>query len=126
MQDPNKINLVAEVSCKAPQVFNAGGNVKITMVDCGMKLNQLRCMVTRGAAVRVVPWDHDFCKDTDWEGLFISNGPGDPQMASTTIQNLRTLFGEMQDGKRTVKPIFGICLGHQVSSGTPGPYFVWG
>jgi carbamoylphosphate synthase small subunit len=118
MEDPNKINLVAEVSSKAPQMFNTGGNVKITMVDCGMKLNQLRCMVSRGAAVKVVPWDHDFGKDSDWDGLFLSNGPGDPQMASKTIENLRAVFAEMQGGKRPVKPIFGICLGHQVKVST--------
>jgi len=116
MVDPNKLNLVAEVSIKAPQVYNAGGSVKVTMVDCGMKLNQVRCMVNRGAQVTVVPWDHDFTKDGDWDGLFLSNGPGDPEMASTTVKHLRLLCHEMISGKRPVKPIFGICLGHQLLS----------
>mmetsp|Transcript_30549 Transcript_30549/g.73651 ORF Transcript_30549/g.73651 Transcript_30549/m.73651 type:complete len:2104 (+) Transcript_30549:136-6447(+) len=116
MNDPNKINLVAEVSCKAPKVFNPSGSVKVTMVDCGMKYNQLRCMIARGAAVKVVPWDHDFSKDSDWDGLFLSNGPGDPEMASTTVTNLRRMVQEMASGKRPVKPIFGICLGHQLLS----------
>jgi carbamoyl-phosphate synthase small subunit len=115
MEDPNKINLVAEVSCKAPQTYNPSGNIKVTVVDCGMKLNQLRCLVSRGAAVTVVPWDHDF-KKGDWDGLFISNGPGDPMMASTTIANLRDLLSGMASQKYPVKPIFGICLGHQVQS----------
>ena len=54
-----------------------GGAVKITMVDCGMKLNQLRCLCARGAEVTVVPWDHDFCSTyASWDGLFVSNGPG--------------------------------------------------
>lgn len=116
MNDPNKINLVKEVSCKAPQVYNPSGTVKVTMVDCGMKYNQLRCLIARGAAVKVVPWDHDFTADSDWEGLFLSNGPGDPQMASVTIGHLRKLVQEMSSGKRPVKPVFGICLGHQLLS----------
>lgn len=116
MNDPGKINLLNEVSIKSPVVYNAGGNVKITMVDCGMKNNQIRCMIARGAAVKVVPWDHDFGADNDWHGLFLSNGPGDPQMASVTISNLKKLINDMASGKRPVKPIFGICLGHQLLS----------
>lgn len=120
MNDPNKVNLVAEVSCKEPQVYNAGGDVKITMVDCGMKLNQVRCMINRGAQVKVVPWDYDFVQDADWDGLFLSNGPGDPTMASVTIKNIGQLISEMQSKKRSVKPIFGICLGHQLLSLSTG------
>jgi carbamoylphosphate synthase small subunit len=47
-----QINLVAHVSIKSPQVFNPGAPLKITMVDCGMKLNQLRCLCARGAQAR--------------------------------------------------------------------------
>ena len=55
-----------------------GGDVRITMVDCGMKLNQLRCLCARGAEVTVVPWDFDFVASYDkWDGLFLSNGSGD-------------------------------------------------
>eukprot|EP00286_Rhodomonas_abbreviata_P025981 CAMPEP_0181292882 /NCGR_PEP_ID=MMETSP1101-20121128/2757_1 /TAXON_ID=46948 /ORGANISM="Rhodomonas abbreviata, Strain Caron Lab Isolate" /LENGTH=2225 /DNA_ID=CAMNT_0023397409 /DNA_START=197 /DNA_END=6874 /DNA_ORIENTATION=+ len=116
MHDPAAINLVAEVSLKAPQVFNPSGDVKITMVDCGMKLNQLRCMCKRGAQVTVVPWDYDLCEKQDWDGLFVSNGPGDPQMAGGVIDHLKQLVSEMASGKRNLKPVFGICLGHQLLS----------
>ena len=117
MVDPNKMNLVAEVSIKEPKVYNPSGTVKIMMVDCGMKLNQLRCMCARGAQVTLVPWDYDFVGAYDkWDGLFISNGPGDPTMAAKTISNLRTILSEMSSGKKAVKPIFGICLGHQLLS----------
>jgi len=117
MVDPNKMNLVAEVSIKEPKVYNKGAAVKITMVDCGMKLNQLRCMCKRGAEVTVVPWDFDFVAAYDsWDGLFISNGPGDPTMAAKTITYLRTMLTDMSSGKKKVKPIFGICLGHQLLS----------
>jgi carbamoylphosphate synthase small subunit len=85
------------------------------MCGSGMKLNQLRCMCARGAEVTVVPWDFDFVANyASWDGLFISNGPGDPTMANKTISHLRTLLSEMSNGKKGVKPIFGICLGHQL------------
>ncbi|KAF9895778.1 hypothetical protein BX616_008847, partial [Lobosporangium transversale] len=73
-----------------------------------MKYNQLRCFVTRGVEVKVVPYDYDFNADTDYDGLFISNGPGDPIMNTTTIANLTKAV----QIART--PIFGICLGHQL------------
>ena len=117
MVDPNKMNLVAEVSIKEPKIYNKGAGVRITMVDCGMKLNQLRCMCQRGAEVTVVPWDFDFAGAYDkWDGLFISNGPGDPTMAAKTIASLRSILSDMSTGKKPVKPIFGICLGHQLLS----------
>ncbi|EKX35079.1 hypothetical protein GUITHDRAFT_160213 [Guillardia theta CCMP2712] len=118
--DPNKLNLVAEVSCKQPQVYNAGAAVKVTMVDCGMKLNQLRCLCARGAEVTVVPWDYDFVSNASWDGLFISNGPGDPEMASVTVSNIKKVLEGMRTGKMPVKPLFGICLGHQLLSLSAG------
>lgn len=84
---------------------NNGSSVKICVVDCGMKFNQLRCFLKRGAEVEVVPWNHPFDDDSKYDGLFISNGPGDPQMCTETIANLRKLLR-----KPKVKPIFGICL----------------
>ena len=92
--DPNALNLVNLVSTKSPRVYNPEGKVKIIVVDVGLKFNQLRCFIARGASVKVrkvlilhfqptdvaqvVPWDYDFNADTDYDGLFISNGPGDP------------------------------------------------
>lgn len=59
-EDPNKLNLVKEVSCNAPQVINPKGSPKIVVVDCGLKSNQLRCLLKRGAAVTIVPFDYKF------------------------------------------------------------------
>jgi carbamoyl-phosphate synthase (ammonia) len=77
--DPNTRNLVAEVSVKEPKIYGAGNALKIVAVDCGIKNNMIRILVDRGAEVKVVPWDHDLASEVDWmDGLFISNGPGDP------------------------------------------------
>jgi carbamoyl-phosphate synthase (ammonia) len=75
-----------------------------------MKNNIIRCLVDRGAEVKVVPWDHDLTKEYEWcDGLFISNGPGDPAMAQKTIDNLKPILA--QDSP---KPTFGICMGNQL------------
>ncbi|KAM7117883.1 multifunctional protein CAD isoform 3-T3 [Ciconia maguari] len=110
LEDPNKRHLVQEVSLKTPHVFNPGGSLRITAVDCGLKYNQVRCLCERGAAVTVVPWDHPL--DTaDFDGLFVSNGPGDPQLCRETVSSLRRVLDAPQP-----KPVFGICLGHQLLS----------
>ncbi|XP_071403791.1 multifunctional protein CAD isoform X4 [Pithys albifrons albifrons] len=107
-EDPNKQHLVQEVSLKVPHVFNPGGLLHITALDCGLKNNQVRCLCERGAAVTVVPWDHPL-DTTDFDGLFISNGPGDPQLCQETVSNLCRVLDAPQP-----KPVFGICLGHQL------------
>lgn len=88
--------------------YNAGGSPRICAVDCGLKYNQIRCLARRGAQVDVVPWNHTL-DISQFDGLFISNGPGDPAMCSETIQNIQTVM-------KVGKPIFGICLGHQLLS----------
>ncbi|CAL8391874.1 unnamed protein product [Arctogadus glacialis] len=110
MDNPDQRNLVREVSMKDPRVFNAEGRLRITAVDCGIKYNQIRCLAERGACVTVVPWDHPL-DSTDFDGLFISNGPGDPQFCQATIENVRKVVCVEQP-----KPVFGICLGHQLLS----------
>lgn len=108
--DQNQRNLVNEVSVKETITYNASGSPRICVVDCGLKLNQLRCFIKRGARVDVVPWDHELnCKDFD--GLFLSNGPGDPVMCQKTVKNIQNVLNSSN-----VKPIFGICLGHQLLS----------
>lgn len=103
--DPNKENLVAQVSIKKKKIYGKKGP-HIIAVDCGMKENIVRSLVAQGAQVTRVPWDYDFTKET-YDGLFISNGPGDPTMALKTIEHIRTAF-------KTEKPILGICLGNQL------------
>ncbi|XP_043538142.1 CAD protein isoform X1 [Chiloscyllium plagiosum] len=108
--DPNKRHLVKEVSIKGPKVYNPSGDVKIMAVDCGMKYNQIRSLCMRGASVIVVPWDYPFSNE-EFDGLFLSNGPGDPEFCQLTISNLRKVVCEEKP-----KPLFGICLGHQILS----------
>uniref|UniRef100_A0A672I047 Carbamoyl-phosphate synthetase 2, aspartate transcarbamylase, and dihydroorotase n=1 Tax=Salarias fasciatus TaxID=181472 RepID=A0A672I047_SALFA len=107
-ENPDQRNLVQEVSMKEPRVFNPSGGVRITVVDCGIKFNQIRCLAQRGARVTVLPWDHPL-DPNDFDGLFISNGPGDPRFCQTTIENLRAVVCV-----ENPKPVFGICLGHQL------------
>ncbi|XP_017589196.1 PREDICTED: CAD protein [Corvus brachyrhynchos] len=107
-EDPNKKHLVQEVSLKVPRVFNPGGSLRVTALDCGLKNNQIRCLCRRGATVTVVPWDHPL-DPADFDGLFISNGPGDPQLCQETVSSLCQVLDAPQP-----KPIFGICLGHQL------------
>lgn len=89
-----------------PVTYNKEGSPRICVVDCGLKYNQIRCLLKRGARVDVVPWDHPL-NPQDYDGLFLSNGPGDPLLCDATIQNIKSA---------TQKPIFGICLGHQLLS----------
>jgi carbamoyl-phosphate synthase small subunit len=108
--DPNQINLVNEVSTKSVAVYGSSSADKtIIAIDCGMKWNQVRCLVSRGVRVKVVPWNHDFTNEKDFDGVFISNGPGDPTKCAETITQLQGLLK-----REKIVPIFGICLGHQL------------
>jgi len=103
--DPNKTNLVAEVSTSHRQVYGEG-KYRIVLVDCGVKYNIIRNLLKRDTTIIRVPWDYDFSKE-DYDGLFLSNGPGDPKMCRSTIENIRHALS-------LDKPIFGICLGNQL------------
>ena len=103
--DPNKENLVEQVSIKEKTVYG-NGSKRICLLDCGVKYNIIRNLLDRDTTVIRVPWDHDISKE-EYDGLFISNGPGDPKMCRETVRNLSKAFE--QD-----KPIFGICLGNQL------------
>ncbi|MBI2411003.1 MAG: glutamine-hydrolyzing carbamoyl-phosphate synthase small subunit [Candidatus Kerfeldbacteria bacterium] len=105
LEDPNIRNLVDEVSIVEP-VLIGSGRKKIIAVDCGMKENIIRCLQKRGVTIKRVPWNYNYLHE-EWDGLFLSNGPGDPMMLQETIGYLR----EAMKGK---KPIFGICLGSQL------------
>ena len=105
--DPNVENLVAKVSCTEVQEFGSGRH-RIVLVDCGCKYNIIRCLMKRDATVIRVPWNYDFTQ-IDYDGVMLSNGPGDPQMCGVTVENIRKAMA-------VGKPIFGICLGNQLLS----------
>lgn len=90
-------------------MLNNGADIKICVVDCGLKYSQIRCFLKRGIQVQIVRYDHPLNID-EYDGLFISNGPGNPEVCAVTIENIKRLLND----KRKVKPIFGICLGHQL------------
>jgi carbamoyl-phosphate synthase small subunit len=103
--DPNQENLVAKVSIQKVTEYGSGKH-RIMLIDCGVKNNIIRCLLKRDTTVVRVPWDHDISKE-DYDGLFISNGPGDPKKCEITINNIRNAMKEDT-------PIFGICLGNQL------------
>ena len=82
------------------------------MVDCGVKHNILRCFVERGVELVRVPWNFDF-NSIEYDGLFISNGPGNPAFCGITVENLRRAMAKE-------KPIFGICMGNQLLARAAG------
>lgn len=116
--DPNQNNLVAAVSISAPRLYKStisprlhpsGRPLRVLAIDVGMKFNQIRCFINRGVELKVVPWDYDFLSETEpYDGLFVSNGPGDPAMVKSTIVRLSKAM------EKADYPIFGICLGHQL------------
>lgn len=129
--DPNGENLVARVSRKTSMLFTpqdtqpaglreaneptlmhaSGRPIRIMALDLGMKRNQIRCFTSRGVELKVVPFDHDILSETEpYDGLFLSNGPGDPTHCMSTVERVRALISRKTD----VIPVFGICLGHQI------------
>lgn len=112
VHDPNLRHLVDEVSVKEKTVYGKGNPTKVIAVDCGMKNNIIRHLVKRGVELTVVPWNYPFAAEMDqYDGLFLSNGPGDPTMCKETIQELEKVITCPDD---KVKPIYGICLGNQL------------
>lgn len=107
-EDPNLENLVAKVSTDSVQRYGTGAEHKVVLVDCGCKYNIIRCLIDRGAEVIRVPWNYDFT-ELEYDGVMISNGPGDPQQCGETVANIRKAIA-------IGKPIFGICMGNQLLS----------
>jgi carbamoyl-phosphate synthase small subunit len=107
-RDPDTENLAALVSVGKAKRYVPKGTAKkrIVALDCGVKENSIRSFLARGVEVLRVPWNHDFLAE-DFDGLFISNGPGNPAMYGESIALVREVM-------RMKKPIFGICLGTQL------------
>ena len=111
--NPDDENQVAKVSCKEVLTYGSG-KYKVVLVDCGVKNNIIRCLLRRDVTIYRVPWDYDFT-NMEYDGLFISNGPGDPNYCIPTVEHIRTA---MQ--KNPNKPIFGICMGNQLLAKASG------
>ncbi len=83
------MNYVDKVSCKEVIRYNEEtGKKKVLLVDCGVKHNIIRCLLKRDVEVIRVPWDHDYT-GMEFDGLFISNGPGDPDTCDAAVQHIR-------------------------------------
>lgn len=108
LEDPNKRDLVAEVSTKKVLV-EGEGKTTIALIDCGAKKNIARRLVAKGVRVVTVPHDvHPLSLDEKIDGVLISNGPGDPKKAKKTIAHVKDLL------KKKTIPVMGICLGNQI------------
>ncbi len=108
--DPNVDNLAADVSPDKKEVLLPKGKPKCTvaLLDYGIKHNIIRNFLSRGCKVIRLPWNYDIKKlKGKYDGLFLSNGPGDPKMAMDSVESIQYVMSEN-------KPIFGICLGTQL------------
>lgn len=104
-EDFEQVNWVSEVSIKEPKEYGSGNKLVIA-IDCGMKENILRSLTQWPIRVKRVPYNYDFTQE-EFDGVFISNGPGDPVRCQTTIEIIRKAMLKQ-------KPTFGICLGTQL------------
>ena len=87
-EDYGAVNWVERVSCRDVVRYNEGAGHKVVLVDCGVKANIIRCLVHRGCEVIRVPWNYDYT-DIDFDGLFLANGPGDPEKCVEAVEILK-------------------------------------
>ena len=112
--DYGAVNYVDRVSCKEVIHYNVGlDKKKVVLVDCGVKSNILRCLLKRNVEIIRVPWNYDYTL-MKFDGLLVSNGPGDPNNCYETVEILRKA---MRDERL---PIFGICMGNQLMAVASG------
>lgn len=105
--DPNTKNILPDVSVTEPITYGQGKK-HIVLIDCGSKGNILKSLLGRNMRVTVVPHDYNpIAHDIRFDGVLISNGPGDPRMATQTIKTVQNVL-------EAGIPTFGICLGSQV------------
>jgi carbamoyl-phosphate synthase small subunit len=125
-EDYGSINWVEKVSCKEVITYKPTAEThsslftlhsslpRVVLVDCGVKANIIRCLIKRGIEVVRVPWDYDF-NQLEFDGLFLANGPGDPERCEKTVEHIRTFLKNNE-----VKPCMGICLGNQLLARAAG------
>ena len=107
------VNFVDMVSTKQIIKYNEGAGKKVVLVDCGVKANILRELVERNVEIIRVPWNYDYTT-LDYDGLFLANGPGDPDMCSDAVEVIRKQMS------LSSKPICGICMGNQLLAKAAG------
>jgi len=135
-EDYGSVNWVEKVSCKEvityhPEATTAEAK-RVVLVDCGVKANIIRCLLKRGIEVVRVPWDYDFNR-LEFDGLFLANGPGDPEQCTKTVEHIQQfLASEMAKGNHSlplqggagggssIRPCMGICLGNQLLARAAG------
>ena len=115
MEDYGSVNWVERVSHKEIITYKpADKRHRVVLVDCGVKANIIRCLLKRGVEVVQVPWDYDF-NTMEFDGLFLANGPGDPDHCEITVNHIRQFLQ-----RKDVKPCMGICLGNQLLAKAAG------
>ncbi len=117
LQEYGNVNWVEQVSCKDIITYTPETNIqlkKVVLVDCGVKANIIRCLLNRGIEVIRVPWNYDF-NQLDFDGLFLANGPGDPERCEVTVSHIRTFLQNEH-----IRPCMGICLGNQLLAKAAG------
>lgn len=107
------VNFVDRVSCKDIIKYNEGAGKRVVLVDCGVKANIIRNLIERGLEVVRVPWNYNYT-DMEFDGLFLGNGPGDPDLCQEAVDILR------QQMNKSRKPICGICMGNQLMAKAGG------
>ena len=107
------VNFVDRVSCKEIIRYNEGAGKRVVLVDCGVKANIIRNLIERGLEVVRVPWNYDYT-GMEFDGLFLGNGPGDPDLCQDAVNILR------QQMSKSRKPICGICMGNQLMAKASG------
>ena len=96
---------VDEINCQL-SIDNCQSRKRVVLLDCGVKANIIRSLLKRDLTVVRVPWNYDF-NGLDYDGLFLSNGPGDPDTCEAAVRNIR-------EALRGDRPICGICMGNQL------------
>ena len=113
-EDYGSVNWVEKVSCNEVLTYNEGASRRVVLVDCGVKANIIRCLIRRGVEVVRVPWDYDF-NTLPFDGLFLANGPGDPDRCGLTVEHIRKFLAD-----ENVRPCMGICMGNQLLAKATG------
>ena len=111
--DYEGVNFVEKVSCKDIIYYNEGAGKKVVLVDCGVKINIIRCLIDRGVEVIRVPWNYDYT-ELSFDGLFLGNGPGNPDLCVEAVNVLKKQLSQNN------QPVCGICMGNQLLAKAAG------